>query len=165
MAPALPTNERNSAAAQDPEASKNQPTIVKRFEQLRAVHEIAPPILNSSGLLDAFFVMHFSLLSIQALLRGKLRGAKSQNDTERRHLDCSRIHADRTATRALRDQRHLKNGEIHSVLCFRNCSDRLARPCSAAHFANIDVISRPAAPCKAYAAAIFPLHWSTISCR
>ena len=56
-------------------AHKGQPTIEKRFEQLKTVHEIAPVFLKNPGRIEAFFTMYFFALLVQALIERELRGA------------------------------------------------------------------------------------------
>jgi transposase len=38
------------------EAHKGQPTIEKRFEQIKSVHEIAPVFLKNPGRIEALFL-------------------------------------------------------------------------------------------------------------
>ena len=45
----LVTNDRDLTAEQVLLAHKGQPTIEKRFEQLKTVHEIAPVFLKNPG--------------------------------------------------------------------------------------------------------------------
>jgi transposase len=66
-------NDRNLTAAQILEAHKGQPTIEKRFEQLKTVHEIAPVFLKNTGRIEAFFTLYFLALLIQALIERQLR--------------------------------------------------------------------------------------------
>ena len=71
----LVTNDRNLTAEQVLLAHKGQPTIEKRFEQLKTVHEIAPVFLKNPGRIEAFFTMYFFALLVQALIERELRGA------------------------------------------------------------------------------------------
>ena len=71
----LPTNDRNLSPAQVLEAHKGQPTIEKRFEQVKTVHEIAPVFLKNEGRIEALFTLHFFGLLAQALIERELRGA------------------------------------------------------------------------------------------
>ena len=69
----LISNDRNLTPAQVLEAHKGQPMIEKRFEQLKTVHEIAPVFLKNTGRIEAFFMLYFLALLIQALIERQLR--------------------------------------------------------------------------------------------
>jgi len=69
----LLTNDRNLTAAQVLEAHKGQPTIEKRFEQVKTVHEIAPVFLKNEGRIEALFTLYFLALLVQALIERELR--------------------------------------------------------------------------------------------
>jgi transposase len=71
----LLTNDRNLSAAQVLTAHKGQPTIEKRFEQIKTVHEIAPVFLKNEGRIEAFFTLYFLALLVQALIERELRQA------------------------------------------------------------------------------------------
>jgi len=77
----LLTNDRKLTPAQVLEAHKGQPTIEKRFEQLKTVHEIAPVFLKNAARIEAFFTMYFLALLLQALIERELRRAM-----QREHL-------------------------------------------------------------------------------
>jgi transposase len=66
-------NDRNLTAAQILEAHKGQPTIEKRFEQIKTVHEIAPVFLKNPGRIEALFTLYFLALLVQALIERELR--------------------------------------------------------------------------------------------
>jgi transposase len=66
-------NDRNLTAAQVLEAHKGQPTIEKRFEQIKTVHEIAPVFLKNTMRIEAFFTLYFLALLVQALIERELR--------------------------------------------------------------------------------------------
>jgi len=51
----LLTNDRALTPAQVLEAHKRQPTIERRFEQTKTVHEIAPVLLKNEGRIEALF--------------------------------------------------------------------------------------------------------------
>jgi transposase len=74
----LLTNDRNLTAAQILEAHKGQPTIEKRFEQVKTVHEIAPVYLKNEGRIEALFTLYFLALLVQALIERELRLAMKQ---------------------------------------------------------------------------------------
>ncbi|MBE7524499.1 MAG: hypothetical protein HS109_19265 [Burkholderiales bacterium] len=57
------------------EAHKGQPTIEKRFEQVKTVHEIALIFLKNEGRIEALFTLYFLALLVQALIERELRGA------------------------------------------------------------------------------------------
>jgi len=69
----LLSNDRHLTAAQVLEAHKGQPTIEKRFEQLKTVHEIAPVFLKNPLRIEAFFTLYFLALLVQALIERELR--------------------------------------------------------------------------------------------
>jgi len=69
----LLTNDRRLTPAQVLEAHKGQPTIEKRFEQIKTVHEIAPVFLKNEGRIEALFTLYFLALLVQALIERELR--------------------------------------------------------------------------------------------
>ena len=69
----LLTNDRTLSPAQVLEAHKGQPTIEKRFEQIKTVHEIAPVFLKNQGRIEALFTLYFLALLVQALIERELR--------------------------------------------------------------------------------------------
>jgi transposase len=69
----LLTNDRTLTPAQVLEAHKGQPTIEKRFEQIKTVHEIAPVFLKNEGRIEALFTLYFLGLLVQALIERELR--------------------------------------------------------------------------------------------
>ena len=66
-------NDRNLSPAQVLEAHKGQPTIEKRFEQIKTVHQIAPVFLKNTMRIEAFFTLYFLALLVQALIERELR--------------------------------------------------------------------------------------------
>ena len=66
-------NDRNLTPAQVLEAHKGQPSIEKRFEQIKTVHEIAPVFLKNPGRIEALFTLYFLALVVQALIERELR--------------------------------------------------------------------------------------------
>jgi transposase len=50
-------NDRNLTSTQVLEAHKGRPTIEKRFEQIKTVHEIAPVFLKNPGRIEALFTL------------------------------------------------------------------------------------------------------------
>lgn len=75
----LLSNDRNLTPAQVLEAHKGQPSIEKRFEQLKSVHEIAPVFLKNPFRIEAFFTLYFLALMVQALIERELRLAMKRN--------------------------------------------------------------------------------------
>jgi transposase len=69
----LLTNDKTLTPAQVLVAHKAQPTIEKRFEQTKTVHEIAPVLLKDEGRIEALFTLYFLALLVQALLERELR--------------------------------------------------------------------------------------------
>jgi transposase len=80
--PTLLTNDRTLTDAQVLEAHKGQPSIEKRFEQTKTVLEIAPVLLKSEGRIEAFFLLSFLALLVQALIERDLRLAMKREATE-----------------------------------------------------------------------------------
>ncbi len=77
----LLTNDRSLTPAQVLEAHKGQPTIEKRFEQTKTVHEIAPVFLKNEGRIEALFTLYFLGLLVQALIERELRAAMHRQRT------------------------------------------------------------------------------------
>lgn len=75
-------NDRNLTAAQVLEAHKGQPTIEKRFEQIKTVHQIAPVFLKNPGRIEALFTLYFLALLVQALIERELRLAMKREKIE-----------------------------------------------------------------------------------
>ena len=71
----LLTNDRNLSPLEVLEAHKGQPTIEKRFEQIKTVHEIRPVLLKNPGRIEALFTLYFLALLVQALIERELRQA------------------------------------------------------------------------------------------
>ena len=69
----LITNDRKLTPSQVLEAHKGQPTLEKRFEQLKSVHEIAPVFLKNEARIEALFTLYFLALMVQALIERELR--------------------------------------------------------------------------------------------
>jgi transposase len=78
----LLTNDKTLTPTQVLEAHKGQPTIEKRFEQTKTVHEIAPVCLKNEGRIEALFVLYFLGLLVQALIERQLRMAMKQEKIE-----------------------------------------------------------------------------------
>jgi len=75
----LLTNDKSLTPQQVLEAHKRQPTIEKRFEQLKTVHEIAPVFLKNEGRIEALFLVYFLALLVQALIEREIRRAMKRN--------------------------------------------------------------------------------------
>lgn len=71
----LLTNDKTLTPAQVLEAHKGQPTLEKRFQQTKTVHEIAPVLLKNPGRIEALFTLYFLALLVQALIERELRSA------------------------------------------------------------------------------------------
>lgn len=78
----LLSNDRSLTPAQVLEAHKGQPTIEKRFEQIKTVHEIAPVFLKNEGRIEALFTLYFLALLVQALIERELRLAMKRECLE-----------------------------------------------------------------------------------
>jgi len=71
----LLTNDKTLTPAQVLEAHKGQPTLEKRFQQTKTVHEIAPVLLKNPGRIEALFTLYFLGLLVQALIEREFRTA------------------------------------------------------------------------------------------
>lgn len=69
----LLTNDRDLSPRQVLEAHKRQPTLEKRFEQLKSVFEIAPVFLQNEARVEALFFLYFLALLVQAVIERELR--------------------------------------------------------------------------------------------
>jgi transposase len=69
----LLTNDRSLSPAQVLEAHKRQPSIEKRFEQTKAVFEIAPVLLKNEGRVEALFFVYFLAQLVQSLIEREIR--------------------------------------------------------------------------------------------
>lgn len=69
----LLTNDRELTNAQVLDAHKRQPTIEKRFEQVKSVFEIAPVLLKKEDRVEALFFVYFLAMLVQALIERELR--------------------------------------------------------------------------------------------
>lgn len=69
----LLTNDRSLTPRQVLEAHKAQPTLEKRFQQLKSVHELAPVLLKNDTRIEAFFTVYFLALLVQALIEREIR--------------------------------------------------------------------------------------------
>jgi transposase len=78
----LLSNDRNLTPEQVLQAHKGQPTIEKRFEQIKTVHEIAPVFLKNEGRIEALFTLYFLALLVQALMERELRQAMNKAGIE-----------------------------------------------------------------------------------
>jgi transposase len=78
----LLTNDRTLSPAQVLEAHKGQPTIEKRFEQVKTVHEITPVLLKNEARVEALFTLYFLALLVQALIERELRQAMKRQSIE-----------------------------------------------------------------------------------
>lgn len=68
-------NDRTLSAVAVLTAHKGQPTLEKRFEQTKTVHEIAPVFLKNPARVEALFTLYFIVLLVQALIERELRRA------------------------------------------------------------------------------------------
>ena len=79
----LLTNDRALTDTQVLEAHKGQPSIEKRFEQAKTVLEIAPVLLKNEDRIEAFFLVYFLALMVQALIERELRLAMRREGIEK----------------------------------------------------------------------------------
>lgn len=78
----LLTNDHTLTDAQVLEAHKGQPSIEKRFAQTKSVLEIAPVLLKNEDRIEAFFLLYFLALLVQALIERELRLAMKREGIE-----------------------------------------------------------------------------------
>jgi transposase len=78
----LLTNDRTLAPSAVLEAHKGQPSIEKRFEQIKTVHEIAPVFLKKPQRIEALFTLYFIGMLVQAILERQLRLAMAREEIE-----------------------------------------------------------------------------------
>jgi transposase len=78
----LLTNDRSLSPRQVLEAHKRQPSIEKRFEQLKTVHEIAPVLLKNEARIEAFFFVYFLALLVAGLTEREIRRGMEQAGIE-----------------------------------------------------------------------------------
>jgi transposase len=78
----LLTNDRSLTPEPVLEAHKRQPTIEKRFEQLKDVLQIAPVFLKNEGRIEAFFLVHFLALLLSAVIERQLRQAMKRDEID-----------------------------------------------------------------------------------
>lgn len=78
----LLTNDRALTDTQVLEAHKGQPSIEKRFEQIKTVLEISPVLLKNEDRIEAFFLVYFLALLVQALVERELRLAMKRDKVE-----------------------------------------------------------------------------------
>jgi len=78
----LLTNDRTLTASQVLMAHKGQPTIERRFQQLKSVHEIAPVFLKNEARIEALFFLYAVALLVQGLLEREIRTAMTREGVE-----------------------------------------------------------------------------------
>ena len=71
----LLSNDRSLTGPEVLVAHKAQPTIEKRFEQTKTVHEIAPVFLKNEDRVEGLLFLYFLALLVQALIERELRRA------------------------------------------------------------------------------------------
>jgi transposase len=78
----LLTNDKSLSDTQVLEAHKRQSRIERRFETLKAVHEIAPALLKNEGRIEALFFLYFVALLVEALIEREIRRAMEREGIE-----------------------------------------------------------------------------------
>ena len=94
----LLSNDNSLTPEQVLQAHKGQPTIEKRFEQIKTVHEIAPVYLKNEGRIEALFTLYFLALLVQALIEREIRQAMKRNAIEQLPLYPEQRQCKRPAT-------------------------------------------------------------------
>jgi transposase len=111
----LLSNDRSLSPAQVLEAHKGQPTIEKRFEQIKTVHEIAPVFLKNEGRIEALFTLYFLALLVQALIERELRLAMKRERIEELPIYPERRPCRRPTTEQI--LRLFSLAERHTLVC------------------------------------------------
>jgi transposase len=119
----LLSNDRRLTAVQILEAHKGQPTIEKRFEQVKTVHEIAPVYLKNEGRIEALFILCFLALLVQALIERELRLAMKRDGLNELPIypeqrDCRRPTTEQVLRLFSLAQRHRLTQAGHTVQLF-----------------------------------------------
>ncbi len=119
----LLSNDRSLTAVQILEAHKGQPTIEKRFEQVKTVHEIAPVYLKNEGRIEALFTLYFLALLVQALIERELRLAMKRDGLNELPIypeqrDCRRPTTEQVLRLFSLAQRHRLTQAGHTVQLF-----------------------------------------------
>jgi transposase len=119
----LLTNDKTLTPRQVLEAHKLQPSIEKRFSQAKSVFEIAPILLKNEARVEAFFLLFFLGLLVQALIERELRRAMARERIESLPLYPEERHTKRpTAEQVLRlfslAQRHVLTLDGNDALVF-----------------------------------------------
>jgi transposase len=119
----LLTNDRSLSPAQALIAHKGQPTIEKRFEQVKTVHEIAPVFLKNEGRIEALFTLYFLALLVQALIERELRLAMKRTQIEELPIypeqrQCRRPTTEQVLRLFSLAERHTLRREGHPVQVF-----------------------------------------------
>jgi len=119
----LLTNDRSLTDAQVFEAHKRQPSIEKRFAQVKSVFEIAPVLLKNEGRIEALFFVYFLALLVQAIIERELRRAMQREGVETLALyPEERVTHRPTAEQVFRlfslSQRHVLEQDGHHVRSF-----------------------------------------------
>lgn len=119
----LLSNDRSLTPTQILEAHKGQPTIEKRFEQVKTVHEIAPVYLKNEGRIEALFTLYFLGLLVQALIERDLRLAMKRDGLDELPLypeqrECRRPTTEQVLRLFSLAQRHRLTQAGHTVQLF-----------------------------------------------
>jgi len=78
----LITNNRGMTAEEVLRAYKRQPTIEKRFSQLKSDFRVAPVYLKEVSRIESLLCVYFMVLLVQTLLERELRKAMSASEIE-----------------------------------------------------------------------------------
>lgn len=66
-------NDKNISMRNALKSYKHQPTLEKRFEQLKSVYNVMPVFLKSPSRIEAFLYLYFIVLFVQSLIERELR--------------------------------------------------------------------------------------------
>lgn len=110
----LLTNDRSLPPEEVLAAHKRQPTIEKRFEQLKDVMCIAPVFLKNEDRIEAFFLVHYLALLVSAVIERELRAAMKRDGISELPL----YPEERSCKRPTTEQvfRHFSRVERHVLL-------------------------------------------------
>ena len=120
----LLTNDRQLTAAEILAAYRRQPTIEKRFSQLKTDFGVAPVYLKNPARIQGLLAVYFLVLVVQTLLERELRQALAPTDEPALPLYPEERSCSRPSTRRVLDvmepiQRHvleLPNGERQELV-------------------------------------------------
>ena len=118
-------NPKRTGPRQVLEAHKGQPTIEKRFEQVKTVHQVAPVFLKNEGRIEALFVLYFVGLLAQALIERQLhRNMRAEHIKELPIYPEERLSTRPTTEQVFRLFSHVEGYLLHNDGAYPSCGPR-----------------------------------------